>query len=220
MDKIDVIRRLWQQNYEPAAGIASRVEYILSQFHVSDDVINDVLGEIYLADTKPFAISGAYEVMDMIMNHGSRLVIWTQGDPQYQHAKLSHFGLDQLMRVPELLVAVDKCQALETLENLVEHTSCVLIDDRSRFLANAQERLHTILKPKSNIHTVFVSQKEEEVGFAPTYQVDTVATLLDAQYHALFEEKTLVLLDFDRTLFDPEAFVDSVILPTLGEAVA
>lgn len=221
MEKSQVIEKLWRKNYEPSAGIARRVEYILSQFNVAPDVVNDVLGEIYLADTTPFAIGGAYEVMDMIMSQGSRLVIWTQGDPAYQQAKLSHFGLDQLRARPEQLVAVDKCQALETFENIKEHDSYVVIDDRLRFLSCATSQLSALVAHEARkTTTIQVDPDTQKHPFVPTHQIPTIATLLDKSYRHAFGKNTLVFLDFDRTLFDPEGFTHSVILPSLVRAAS
>ena len=213
------IRTQWWSLYKPNTGIRHRIETILESYGIHESmVVDQILHDIYETPTAPFATKKAHEFIRMLVTNGHTVTIWTQGDPVYQYAKIDHFGFHELYDQLQFIVSTDKCEALAVAANSFDDKRFILADDRAHFLKRSAQMLSQLpYQPATT--TIHVSEDQKAIdAWKADVQVSGVDVLLK-QHRQVFEQPAHVLCDFDRTLFDPDAFTAQVIIPRLEEAV-
>lgn len=220
MEKIS-ISKAWWELYQPNTGIRDRVQQVLHSHQISESlVVDSVLNTIYETSTVPFATDMAHEFIRTLLEGGHAVTIWSQGDPVYQHAKIDHFGFHELYDQLQFIVSTDKCQALQDVASSFTDERFILIDDRAPFLRRSAQVLSVLPHMPATTTIHIDAQPNTNDSWNPDVLVKGVDTLLEKQYHNLFNLPSRVLCDFDRTLFDPDLFTNTIILPLLEKTIA
>jgi hypothetical protein len=216
---LETLREEWMRGYQPDQGIRARVADVLRYLRVDEKHLDRCLERTYGLATQPFARDGAFELVSALQESDNEVVIWTQGDPEYQQAKLLTFFTPEQYDSLSHIISARKLDDLESHLALTQAAGAVVIDDKIRYLQGAKDLARRV-RPDMAITTVRsidTMMSTESQSFMPDIQVKGPAHLLQQRdvYPEVFSPGQIVYLDFDRTLFDPDRFVREALLPEI-----
>lgn len=181
--------------------------------------------------TALFLYGGARLLVDKILQSGSDIVLWTQGEPQIQRAKCDTSKLlemgDKTHGSISALCETDKITAIGnalTNQALEGKNRVVIIDDKSHQLMRAYQAVLKLIEVEKrpvphDIEYIWIRTNEKSNKKLPT-GFESIEELNKFMEHRLKDmlnlenipvyAKTLYLLDFDHTLFDTEKWFETV----------
>lgn len=206
---------------------------------VPADKVDEVAGTILATPTLPFLYTGTRLFLEKILLGGSDVVLWTEGDPPLQEAKCNSSRLmeldDEGQGHIEISASENKVQALEKLltkDRLDGKKRLILIDDKSTklfdayMLLNKAQMVDKKMLP-DEIMYIWVRKDPKTkdkfpAGFPTIDQLNdfikngnvTEATSIDelpVLAHSLY------FVDFDRTVFDTDAWFSTVKKRIVGD---
>lgn len=181
--------------------------------------------------TALFLYEGARLLVDKILQSGSDIVLWTQGEPQIQRAKCDTSKLLELGdKTHGTISALCESDKITTIGNVLTNQALegknrvVIIDDKSYQLMRAYQAVLKLIEVEkraipADIEYIWMRSNERSNKRLPT-GFETLAELNDFMGNRLNDTarlenvpvyaQTLYLLDFDHTLFDTDKWFETV----------
>lgn len=222
------IKQVWS-SAETALGYAAGLpiaQELAGHQYVLQQEVEEAARFIDHYPMKSFVYEGAEETVRTLVDRGSRVKFWTQGEPRHQLYKVASSGLLKMRHEdPEIKARVsayanlDKVGMLpQLIPQVVEQNvnRVVIVDDKSNnilriHLTLAQMRESGILDENVQVDCVWMNQGRTKDQVPEGYDLDefkrTYQTIEDIrQLPSLTEddnpERTVYFLDWDHTLAD------------------